>query len=112
MEVIKKFPETMNARTAYKMMKLPDVKKMIDAEDSILEVKSWVKYSDVDSKTGEVKEILTLETVDGEMFGTVSDTFKREFDDIVGFFGDDVGAIRVIGRTSKNGRKFITCTVE
>ena len=60
----------------------------------------------------DVKEILTLETVDGEMFGTVSDTFKREFDDIVGFFGDDVGAIRVIGRTSKNGRKFITCTVE
>lgn len=112
MEVIRKFPETMDAGTVYKMMKSPDVKKMSDAEDSILEVKSWLKYSDVDSKTGEVKEILTLETVDGKMFGTVSDTFKREFEDMVSFFGDDVGAIRVIGGTSKAGRKFITCMVE
>lgn len=112
MEIIKKFPETMNERTVYKMMKSLDVKKMLDAEDSILEVKSWVKYSDIDTKTGELKEILTLETVDGEMFGTVSETFKREFDDIVSFFGDDVGAIKVIGGTSKSGRKFITCTVE
>ena len=112
MEVIKKFPETMDARTSYKMMKSPEVKKMSDAEDSILEVKAWLKYTDIDTKTGEVNEILTLETVDGEMFATVSDTFKREFDDIVSFFGDDVGAIRVIGGTSKAGRKFITCTVE
>ena len=112
MEVIKKFPEDMNVRTAYKMMKSPDVKKMSDAEDSILEVKSWVRYSDIDTETGEVKEILTIETVDGEMFGTISDTFKREFDDIVSFFGKDVGAIKVIGGTSKAGRKFITCTVE
>ena len=112
MEVIKKFPETMDARTAYKMMKSPDIKKMSDAEDSILEVKSWLKYSDIYTKTGEVKEILTLETVDGEMFGTLSDTFKREFEDIVSFFGDDVGAIKVIGGTSKAGRKFITCKVE
>ena len=112
MEVIKKFPETMSARNAYKLMKSPDVKKMSDAEDSILEVKSWLKYTDIDSKTGEVKEILTLETMDGEMFGTVSDTFKREFDDIVSFFGDDVGAIKVVSGTSKAGRKFITCTVE
>ena len=112
MEVIKKFPETMDARTSYKMMRSPDVKKMFDAEDSILEVKAWLKYSDVDNKTGEVKEILTLETVDGEMFGTVSDTFKREFDDIVSFFGDDVGSIKVISGTSKAGLKFITCTVE
>ena len=112
MEVIKKFPETMDARTAYKMMGSPEVKKMIDAEDAILEVKSWVKYTDVDSKTGEIKEILTIETADGEMFGTVSDTFKREFDAIVAFLGDDVGTIRVIGGNSKNDRKFITCTVE
>ena len=112
MEVIKKFPETMDARTAYKMMRSPEVKKMIDAEDAILEVKSWVKYTDVDSKTGEIKEILTIETADGEMFGTVSDTFKSEFDAIVEYFGDDVGSIKVVGGTSKNDRKFITCTVE
>ena len=68
MELIKVFPEELDQRTIYKMMKSPDVKKMSDAEDSILEVKSWVKYMDTDTKTGEVKEILTLGTVDGEMW--------------------------------------------
>lgn len=112
MEVINKFPENMDARTQYKMMKSPDVKKMSDAVDSILEVKSWITYSDVDEKTGEIKSILAIETTDGEMFGTVSPTFMREFQDITEFFGDDVGMIKVIGGKSKSGRNYITCTVE
>ena len=112
MELIKKFPEDLDQRAVYKMMKSPNVKKMSDADGSVLEVKAWIIYNDADVKTGEIREILTILTEDGEMFGTVSDTFKREFDDIVSFFGDDVGAIKVIGGTSKAGRKFITCTVE
>ena len=55
---------------------------------------------------------IIIKTIDGEMFGTISDTFKREFGDIVGFFGDDVGAIKVISGKSKAGRNFITCSVE
>lgn len=112
MEIIKKFPEDLNNRAAYQMMKSPEVKKMKDATDSILEVAAWIKYSDIDTKTGEVKEILTISTIDGEMFGTVSATFQREFEDIVNFFGSDVGAIKVLTGKSKAGREFITCTVE
>ena len=112
MEIIKSFPEDMSQREAYKLMKSPEVKKMSDAEGSVIEVKQWLKYSDTDLKTGEIKEILTVCTEDGEMFGTVSTTFMREFDDIVKFFGDDVGAIRVVSGKSKAGRTFITCTVE
>lgn len=112
MEVLQKFPNNMDARTQYKMMKSPEVKKMSDAVDSLLEVKSWLSYTDVDSKTGEIREILTIETQDGEMFGTVSATFRREFADIVNFFGEDVGVIKVLGGSSKAGRNFITCTVE
>lgn len=112
MEAVKFFPQDMDPRTQYKMMKSPAVKKMSDAVESILEVKSWIAYTDIDSKTGEQREILAIETKDGEMFGTVSATFRREFYDIVKFFGDDVGAIRVIGGKSKAGRDYITCTVE
>ena len=112
MEVTKKFPENMDKRTAYKLMKSPETKKMSDAVDSVLEVRSWMDYSDVDSKTGEIREILAIETVDGEIFGTISPTFRREFADIVNFFGEDVGAIKVVGGQSKSGRDFITCTVE
>ena len=111
MDIVKKFPENMDARTQYKLMKSPMVKKMSDAVDSVLEVKSWIAYTDADSKTGEMREILTIETLDGEMFGTVSATFRREFADIVSFFGEDVGAIQIVGGKSKAGRDFITCTV-
>ncbi len=112
MNVVAKFPADMDTRTQYKLMKSPVVKKMSEAVDSILEVKAWLAYTDTDSKTGEEREILTIQTVDGELFGTVSATFRREFADIVKFFGDDVGAIKVIGGKSKAGRNFITCTVE
>lgn len=112
MNVVAKFPADMDTRTQYKLMHSPEVKKMSEAVDSILEVKAWLAYTDTDSKTGEEREILALQTVDGELFGTVSATFRREFADIVKFFGDDVGAIKVIGGKSKAGRNFITCTVE
>lgn len=106
MEVIKRFPETMDNRTAYKMMKSPEVKKMIDAEDSILEVTSWILFKDT------TYDVLTIATSDGEMFGTISETFIKAFDEIVSFFGDDVGAIKVVTGTSKSGRTYVTCTVE
>lgn len=112
MELIKKFPEDLDQRAVYKMMKSPNVKKMSDADGSVLEVKAWIIYNDADVKTGEVREILTILTEDGELFGTVSGVFQREFKDIVKFFGEDVGAISVFSGKSKSGRNFITCSVE
>ena len=112
MELTKAFPAELDQRTIYKMMKSPDVKKMSDAEGSVLEVAAWITYTDADSRTGEVREILTIQTTDGEMFGTVSGVFQREFKDITKFFGDDVGTIKVISGKSKAGRSFITCSVE
>ena len=112
MELIKAFPAELDQRTIYKLMKSPDVKKMSDAEGSLLEVAAWIAYTDTDSRTGEVREILALMTTDGEMFGTVSGVFQREFKDMTKFFGDDVGTIKVISGQSKAGRNFITCSVE
>ena len=112
MELIKAFPEELDQRTIYKMMKSPDVNKMSDAVGSVLEVAAWITYNDTDSGTGEIREILTILTTDGEMFGTVSGVFQREFKDITKFFGDDVGAIKVISGKSKAGMIFITCSVE
>ena len=112
MELTKAFPAELDQRTIYKMMKSPDVKKMSDADGSVLEVAAWIVYTDADSRTGEVREVLTIQTTDGEMFGTVSGVFQREFKDITKFFGDDVGTIKVISGKSKAGRSFITCSVE
>ena len=111
MEVIRKFPEDMDGRTAYKLMKSPEVKKMSEAEGSILEITSWIQYNSPDKETGEIKEVIAVETVDGELFATISNTFREEFLDMVEWFGADLGSIKVITGTSKAGRKYITCGV-
>ncbi len=112
MELIKAFPEDLDKRTIYKMMKSPEVKRMSDADGSVLEVKAWITYSDADNRTGETREILTILTEDGELFATVSGVFQREFKDIVKYFGEDVGAIKISSGKSKAGRQFLTCSVE
>ena len=111
MEVIKKFPEDMDARTAYKLMKSPAVKKMSEAEGSVLQIESWIHYNSPDKETGEIKEVIALATPDGELFATISNTFREEFLDMVNYFGPDLGAIEVIAGTSKAGRKYITCSI-
>lgn len=111
MEVINKFPETMDNRTAYKLMKSPEVKKMSEAEGSILEIESWIHYNSPDRETGEVKEVIAVATPDGELFATISNTFREEFLDMVNYFGSDLDAIKVIAGTSKAGRKYITCSI-
>ena len=112
MELIKAFPQELDQRTIYKMMKSPDVKKMSDADGSVLDVAAWIAYTDADSRTGEVREILTIQTTDGELFATVSSVFQREFKDITKYFGDDVGMIKVTSGKSTAGRNFITYSVE
>lgn len=111
MEVIKKFPEDMDPKTAYKLMKSPEVKKMSEAEGSILEIDRWIHYNSPDRETGEIKEVIAVATPDGELFATISNTFREEFMDMVNYFGSDLGAIKVIAGTSKAGRKYITCSI-
>jgi hypothetical protein len=111
MEVIKKFPEDMDARTAYKLMKSPAVKKISEAEGSVLQIQSWIQYNSTDRETGEVKEVLAIETPDGEMFATISKVFREEFLDMVEYFGPDLGAIEIIAGTSKAGRNYFTCSI-
>ena len=49
---------------------------------------------------------------EGEVFGTISKTFIREFVDIIAAFGDDPDlAIKVVSGTSRAGRKFVSCEI-
>lgn len=111
MEVIKMYPVELDKRASYKLMNSNETKKMSDADGSILEVVAWVIYSDTDNKTGDEKKVISLQTTDGEIFGTISETFIREFEKIAEHFGNDVGDIKVISGTSKSGRTFITCDI-
>lgn len=110
MEVIKKHPEDMNKREEYKLMNSNETKKMSDAEGSVLNPKAWVLYEDT-TPTGEIKKVITLITEDGEIFGTISESFINAFERIVDFFGGEIGEIKVVSGTSKAGRTYITCDI-
>jgi accessory colonization factor AcfC len=108
MKIINQFPNELSKRDAYRLTKAQSVKKMSEAAGSVLNPTAWVLYEDLDNKSGEVKTVLTIED-NGEIFGTISGTFIREFCDACEAFDNNPGAIKVIEGTTKSGRKFITC---
>ena len=85
--------------------------KMSEAGTEPLNIKAWILYTSEDFSTGEVKDVCTIMTEKGKIYSTISNTFIREFKDIVSIFGLDIDEIRVISRESKAGRRYITCTV-
>lgn len=102
MKIVKTYPENLNKRDAYRLVKAASAKKLIDAAGSVLEPDAWVLYED------EEKTVLTIEA-DSEIFGTISETFIKEFMDAFNELGSDMGPIKVIQGQTKNGRSYITC---
>ena len=108
MKIINQYPNELTKRDAYRLTRASSVKKMSEAAGSVLNPTAWVLYEDLDNKSGEVKTVLTIED-NGEIFGTISGTFIREFCDACEAFDNNPGASKVIEGTTKSGRKFITC---
>lgn len=87
--------------------------KMETIKGQIVEPSAWALYTDVDKKTGELKQILSL-MIDGEVFATISATFIDDFMRMVEFFaseGAELPPVKIVSGTSKAGRQFISCTV-
>lgn len=104
--------ENLTAKDVYNLTRNPRSQKMRSAVDSRIEVSKWALYEDINRKTGEPQEVLSIATPDGEVFTTNSPTFKDDFMDMQELFmdmGETVHAIMVITGTSKSGREFVTC---
>ena len=108
-KILNQYPADLDKRTAYRLTRA-QTKKMIEAAGSVLNPTAWVLYEDINGKSGEIQNVLTLEA-DGEVFGTVSKVFIREFTDAAEYFGGTPGAIKVITGETKNGRDFVSCEV-
>ena len=110
MNIVTIYPETPSKKVTYALTMSPKMRNMKELKGSTLEVSAWCKYEDVDAKTGELRQILSVMTPEGEVFGTNSATFIDDFEKMVQLFGaDGVDAIEVVSGTSKAGREFITC---
>ena len=98
----------------YQMTMSPKIKRIKDCEGQTFEVAKWCEYADIDKKSGEEKNILSMLTPDGEAIATNSATFKEDFFNIVDMLSDSgmsgtVFSLEVITGTSKAGRQFFTC---
>lgn len=81
-----------------------------DSEGVIINSDAWVLYQTKDP-TGKDIEVLSILEEEAGVYCTISETFKRHFFEIVDCFGEDMPPIKVIYGTSRNGRKFVSCTL-
>ena len=109
MEILKIYPENATKKQRYDLTCNPENQTLSLCEGQRLEIVAWCRYADADTKTGEARELFSIQTPEGEVYATNSPTAWREFERMVDMFGPDgVTAIEVTSGTSKNGRKFFT----
>lgn len=113
---ITKESRALSVKEKYTMTMSPKIQRMKDVIGQQIEVAAWATYEDADSKTGELKTILSIMTPEGKVVATNSATFMRDFDEILDIICDaeeeiEVPTIEVITGTSKAGREFITCAL-
>ena len=77
-----------------------------------LEIAGFMEWEDVDEETGDVVVLMSLLTTDGEAYVTQSDTFERDFLDIVEIFDHEfpITIEHGVGK-SKAGREYHYCAV-
>lgn len=101
----------LSTKELYGMTMSPKIGKMKECVGQVLEIENWAKYADED-KNGVEKEILSIQTKDGDVVATNSPTFIADFTRMTSLFkqtGETLDSIEIIEGKSKAGRTFITC---
>lgn len=75
-----------------------------------IDVSAWLIYEDVDKKTGELHQILSVLTPENEVFSSISPTFQGDFMDMAELFHNEF-AFEIISGKSNAGREFVTCAL-
>lgn len=109
MNIVKTIPANLTKKEIYQLTRSPKAQKISDADGSVLDVKASCLYEDTDETTGEVRTILSFLTDDGEIFGTNSPTFQRDYADMCEIFGEEPFPVEVVSGISKAGRTFYNC---
>ena len=107
--IINKSRELSN-QEIYMLSMSPKTDSMKNHVGERIDVSAWMVYEDVDKKTGEVHEVLSVLTPENEIFATISKTFMNDFMDMAELFHNDF-AFEVISGKSKAGRDYVTCAL-
>lgn len=103
----------LSKREEYKLCKDDNSISVQNAEGVVFEPEAYVLYETTDSK-GNAIEVLSILSKDGDVYSAISETFKRHFFDIMESFegsGEEF-EILITSGTSRNGRKFASCTLK
>lgn len=112
MEIIRKSDEEMTKKDIFMMTKNQKIRIVKSLENGAkINVTHWIEFSDVNSSTGEVVEILSMMDETGECFATNSKSFKEMFFDIVDIMDGEGFTIEKLSGKTKAGRDFVTCAL-
>ena len=107
MKTLKQYPETMDSKMKYDLMRSPKMQKISLCKGQVIDVDAYVLREDENSE-GEITEVLSIKTPEGELYATNSGTFIREFKAVLECT-DPPFAIEIIDGMSRAGRHFVTC---
>lgn len=98
---------TEDRKELFRMTHAVKTGKVVDLAGQTITVDKWVLYTDdPDEEGNEPKEALTMVLETGEIVGTISRTFIKEFRDIIDVL-EELPPILVETSTTKNGRTFV-----
>ena len=91
----------------YRLTSSNSTQSIKNFENQIIEVGYWAKFTDTDETTGQVTEILSIATKDGEYIATNSAVVIRSFDEMVEVFGsEEIPPVQIVTGKSKNNRTY------
>ena len=106
MKTIIKASRELTKIETYKLTSSNSTQSIKGFENQIIEIDYWAKFTDAD-ENGEVTEILSLATKDGEFIATNSSVVIRSFDEMIDVFGsDELPPVQIVTGKSKNNRTY------
>lgn len=108
MKNIIKQSRELSKQEIYLLTMSPKNDSMKNHKGERFEVSAWLIFEDVDKKTGELHQVLSVLTPENETFSTVSETFQNDFLEMAELFDNDF-SFEVMSGESKSGREFVTC---
>ena len=115
MEIIKTNVAADNKKAIYKLTKASGISVQDAAENLSIPVNTFALYNEPkEQRDGTLKDniVLSFTSTDGSKYSTISNTFIREFFDIIDIMAGDSFAIIIKKGTTKGGKSFVTCELD
>ena len=97
---------TEDKKEVYRLTHAVRAGKVVDLAGQTITVDKWALYEEDTEEGADPKTVLTMVLDTGEIVGTISKTFIKEFKDIIDVIGE-LPALLVETSTTKNGRTFV-----